>query len=491
MSKSRVFVAVSLCLLMALSPIFVRAVSNDEAATTVVGQPNFTTGSASITQTGLDGPTGLTVDSSGDLWVADYNSNRVLEYATPVTTGEAASVVLGQTAFTNNACSNAATGLCEPIALAFDASGNLWVADAENNRVVEFHAPFTTGEAASLVLGQTGFGLSAISDSAVGMDRPYGIAFDSSGNLWVSESGNNRVTEFVEGGGFTTGEAASLVLGQTGFGLNPTGNSATGMDFPAGIAFDSTGNLWVADLYNSRVTEFTTPFTTDEAASIVIGQAGFGTSGAATTATGLSEPSGIVFDASGNLWVAGYTDARVTSYDKGSGFTDGEAASVVFGQSLFTTSTEATGASGMGGPWGLAIGANNLWVGDYADNRVVGFSGFLSPSGAPNPGPVPLPAVIPKHLIFNFNTPNAPTITGNVVGTWGNGVIYNLPGYNATTDINPYDVAFCTLPSGGGISIISFVSVAPSNNATELFVSYYYNTVVSAQGFPTEPACAS
>ena len=320
-------------------------------------------------------------------------------------------------------------------------------------------------------------------------ERSSSVAFDPSGNLWVAESDNNRVTEFIKGAGFSTGEAASLVLGQSGFNTAVAATTATGMDFPSGLAFDASGNLWVADLYNDRVTEFTTPFSTDQAASLVLGQSSFNTAVAATTATGFSQPSGVAFDSSGNLWVAEENNNRVMGFFSSAGFSTGEAASIVLGQSSFTTSTAATTATGMSYPWAVtADKSGNLWVADYTNNRVLGF-GVAAPAPAPNPAP--LPAVIPKQLTFHFNFPNAPTLVGKLVSAWGIGVMYNVPGLNAAVDINPYAISICYIPSQNGMQLSGFYSATPGNNSTEIFVSYYYSTVSSAQGWPTEPTCTS
>jgi len=80
--------------------------------------------------------------------------------------------------------------------LAFDALGNLWVTDGGHNRVLEYSKPFSTGESASLVIGQAGFTSDFAATSSRGLNFPAGLSFDSSGNLWVVDSGNSRVLEF-------------------------------------------------------------------------------------------------------------------------------------------------------------------------------------------------------------------------------------------------------------------------------------------------------
>ncbi len=89
--------ALVVCALFVLNPLIVSAFYNGEAASIVIGQSNFTSNSYSTSQTGIALPMGAAFDSSGNLWVADSHNSRILEFESPFTNGEAASVVLGQT----------------------------------------------------------------------------------------------------------------------------------------------------------------------------------------------------------------------------------------------------------------------------------------------------------------------------------------------------------------------------------------------------------
>jgi hypothetical protein len=112
---------------------------------------------------------------------------------------------------------------------------------------------------------------------------PTGIDFDSSGNLWVADTGNNRVLEFLKSG-FTNGEAASLEIGQpsgsSAFTSNTGATTQSGLNSPVSVRFDSGGNLWVTDETNYRELEFcktaggncVAGFANGELASIEIGQ---------------------------------------------------------------------------------------------------------------------------------------------------------------------------------------------------------------------------
>jgi sugar lactone lactonase YvrE len=395
-NRYRLLAALSLSVLMALSPMFVGAISNDQAATLVLGQTNLNSNRYGTNSTDFDiGATAIAFDHSGNAWVTDWYNNRVLEFTYPFSTGEAASIVLGQASFTTGGSASppTASSMYRPIALIFDSAGDLWVADSLNNRILEFvpgtlpcsAGQFCTGMPASLVLGQSTFTSNSYGTTSTTMYYPYGLTFDSSGNLWVAEFDNNRVTEFTHP--FSTGEAASLVLGQSTFTASGFTPSATGIDEPVGIAFDHSGNLWVSQLAAYRVTEFvpgTSPctsgqFCNDMPASHVIGQGSFTSVTSATNSTNFNAPAGLAFDSSGNLWVSDDYNNRVLEFVQGSGFTNHEAASVVLGQSGFTSAGNGHTSTSMYEPWGITFDSSgNLWVGDYENNRVLEFQGSSS-----------------------------------------------------------------------------------------------------------------
>ncbi|MBI3840655.1 MAG: NHL repeat-containing protein [Thaumarchaeota archaeon] len=315
-------------------------VSSSQNSNVVLGQPDFTSSASAITSTGLHRLHGITFDSSGNLWVADYSNNRVLEYTTPLVTHEAATLVIGQALFTTSAAATTSTGLFRPHGVAFDSSGNLWVADYSNNRVLEYTTPLVTHEAATLVIGQVDFTSSGAATTSTGLNNPAGITFDSSGNLWVSEINNARVLKFAAP--LSTHEAATLVIGQALFTTSAAATTSTGLFGPFVVAFDSSGNLWVGDTDNHRVLKFAAPLSTHEAATLVIGQVDFTSSAVATTSTSAGDPEGITFDSSGNLWVGDYLNNRVLGYQALASSTQTLAPAVV-GTSVPTQTFATTG----------------------------------------------------------------------------------------------------------------------------------------------------
>lgn len=144
-------------------------------------------------------------------------------------------------------------GLCGPQGVAVDSMGNLYVADSKNNRVLEYNFP-SLNTVASRVFGQVGdftsasvnkFGLSASS-----LFGPSGIALDSADNLWVADANNNRALEYNTP---LTNTIANKVVGQLAFNTNAAGTTQRTLSKPVSVALDSGNNLYVADQNNSRI----------------------------------------------------------------------------------------------------------------------------------------------------------------------------------------------------------------------------------------------
>ena len=308
--------------------------------------------------------------------VADSSNSRILLYSVPTSTGQAANFVLGQADFTSNNSVTSATGLDYPIKAIADSSGNLWVADCDNNRVVEYKTPFSNGMAATTVLGEPDMNTSTGGTSATTLSCPSGLVFDRQGNLWVSDYDNSRIVEFKAP--FSNGMAASVALGQPDLNSGSCATSATALCFPwEGIAFDSKGNLFVGDYGNCRIVEYKAPFTTGMAASIAIGEADLSSSSCGTTASTMNSPLGVAFDPNGNLWTGDYVNNRVLEFK--APFTTGMSASLVIGQADLTSSVSATTASGFSQPYDVSFDSKgNLYVADYLNNRTMVFSAPFS-----------------------------------------------------------------------------------------------------------------
>lgn len=305
----------------------------------VIGQPDFLSGgcrNGGLNASSLCNPSGVATDANGNLYVADQGNSRVLEYNVPFAgcgsfpcVGGPANLVFGQSDGLSSTCNNgglSANSLCRPRGVALDASGNLYVADQSNSRVLEYDTPLTTNTTADLVFGQGGSFSSGTCNngglSASSLCFPTSVALDASGNLYVADGGNHRVLEYDTP--LATDTTADLAFGQGGAfnssTCNSGGRSANSLCSPAGVALDVAGNLYVADFDNNRVLEYDAPLATDTTADLVFGQGGNFTSficnNGGLSASSLCDPTGVALDAAGNLYVAEESNNRVLEYDQ-------------------------------------------------------------------------------------------------------------------------------------------------------------------------------
>ena len=366
-------------LMLVLVPSQSFAFETGQNASLVLGHGDFESGGTihdSATSGTLYSPDGLAFDGGGNLWVADTGFNRLLKFSPPFTMDQNASLVLGQENFSSTSAALSKTGLDQPYGIAFDKAGNMWVSDTNNNRIVEFTLPFRSGEPASVVIGSPSFDKGVYPTSASSLAAPYGILFDKDGDLWAVDYYDNRILEYRPP--FADRMNASLVIGQYDMTGNSGGTTQNTLNLPSNIAFDGKGNLWVTDSLNNRVLEFDSPFHTAEGASLVIGQKDFNESLSGISNSSLNTPYGITFDASGGLWVADGNNARVLRYAPP--FTNGMPASVVLGQQTFEGMHMGTSANLLSEPYDVRVdNAGNLWVADTANNRVLEFASASAP----------------------------------------------------------------------------------------------------------------
>jgi len=333
-------------------------------------------------------PQGLAVDSAGNLYVADRGNSRVLMYLTPFMTDTTADFVFGQTSFNQGGCSNptisaaSAASLCNPLGVTVDNIGNVYVADLSNNRVLEYDTPLSNDAVADLVFGQPNFSARNAGSGADGLNQPYAVAVDSTGNVYVADFGNNRVLEYDNPlvTCATCDTVADLVFGQSSFNstnANSGGISAGSLFNPSGVAVDSGDNLYIADRSNHRVLEYNTPLM-DTNADLVFGQGSFASNfcnpgGVATDST-LCIATGVAVDGSGDLWVADFSNNRVMEYDTpvSSGSTSTTTTSSTTSTTTVTTTTTTT----------TTLGGNT-----GSQQSGGGGCGMISPKDGDPPGP--------------------------------------------------------------------------------------------------------
>ncbi len=211
----------------------------------------------------------MAVDSAHNLYVADLVNNRVLRYIDPFTSDSIADEVWGQADFTGNLANRGGSISASTLSfnfdywgsggterhggVAFDPLGNLWIADTANSRVLRF--PKTSGQiakTADIVLGQANFTTANTGSGLNQLKRPASITFDTSGNLYVADSGNNRVLVFSSGS-LVPGSNAISATGTFGSDFAHTQPFAPANTCVAGAGYTKAydgcdGNPWAVQL---------------------------------------------------------------------------------------------------------------------------------------------------------------------------------------------------------------------------------------------------
>ncbi|MCP1137267.1 SBBP repeat-containing protein [Paenibacillus polysaccharolyticus] len=240
---------------------------------------------------GFAAPKGVTVDNSGNVYVADSGNHRIQKLTLSTNTWSEWKKVGG----------GAGSGLGEfnnPTAVAVDSSGNVYVADSGNHRIQKLTLSTNTWSEWKKVGGGNGLGLGEF-------NNPRGVAVDSSGNVYVADSSNHRIQKL------TLSTNTWSVWKKPSAGA-VAGNGLGEFNFPNGVAVDSSGNVYVGDSNNHRIQKLTLSTNTWSEWKKVGSGAG----------AGLGEfntPRAVAVDGSGNIYVADTGNHRIQKLNAATG----------------------------------------------------------------------------------------------------------------------------------------------------------------------------
>lgn len=239
-------------------------------------------------------PTGIALDPQGNIYAADMANNQIRK----ITSGNVVTTLAGSTTSGSTDGTGTAASFNSPAGVAVDASGNVYVADMGNNMIRKI----TSGGVVSTLAGQAGMtGSTNGQGTAALFNQPYGIAVDSSGNVYAGDYHNNLIRKITSGG------LVSTLAGSGTAGYVDGQGAAAEFDGPCGVAVNSSGTIYAADSINNMIREITP-------GGLVSTLAGGGpccaVNGTGTNAS-FSSPGGVAVDLQGTVYVADTGDNMI------------------------------------------------------------------------------------------------------------------------------------------------------------------------------------
>jgi len=249
----------------------------------------------------LNFPSNLTVDTAGNLYIADTKNHRIRKVDT---LGDITTIAgTGVAGFSGDGGAATAAQLYEPRGLAIDTVGNLYIADWRNYRIRKVDASGVITTIAGD--GKWGFSGDVGLATEAKLSSPSDVTVDATGNLYITDSGSNRIRK-VDISGVITTVAGN---GRTGFASDGGLAAEAKLLSPSDVAIDTTGNLYISDSGSSRIRKvYTSGVITTVAGN---GMAGFAGDGGLATAAQIHTPEGVAVDSSGNLYIADYYNRRI------------------------------------------------------------------------------------------------------------------------------------------------------------------------------------
>jgi RHS repeat-associated protein len=383
---------------------------------TVAGSASGTEGDSgnggAATSALLNGPELFSNDDGGGLYLSDTGNDEARE----VTAGSPSDITdLAGNGFDLGDAGDGgvATGaaLANPDGVTADSDGNLYIADAGNNRVQEIaastHAQFgismTAGDTYTIAGSATGYsgdsGNGVVATDAL-LDVPTSVAVDAGGDVYICDSDNNRIVEvaatshtqygikMTAGDTYTVAGSAAGDGGYTGDG-GPAASAL--LTLPSGIAVDKAGDLFIADTVNSRIQEVPATTGTQYGISMTAGDmytiagnssGNYGSSGDGGPGTSalLSDPFGVAVDSAGNVYIADSVNNRIQEVAAAAHTQYKQSMKVGYIYTVAGSSSGASGDSGDGGPAASGLlddpadiatdGAGDLYIADSENNQV-------------------------------------------------------------------------------------------------------------------------
>jgi sugar lactone lactonase YvrE len=338
-------------------------ITNAQIITTIAGDSlNGYNGDNILADTAqLNLPIGVAVDASGNIYIADYANNRIRKVT--VSTGIITTIAgNGNYGFSGDNGLAVNAQIYGPYGIALDNSGNVYIADVNNNRIrkVNSSSGIITTIAGDSIHGYNSDGILA---TAAELYKPAGVVVDDTGNVYIADTYNNRVRKINHTTGIISTIAGTGNQGYNGDSILATDANVT----PWGLAIDAEGNIFIADDGSNRIRKIN--HNTGIIYTIAGNDtAGYNGDGILAIDAELRNALQMVTDSSGNLYIADVFNQRIRKVNSNTGIINtiaGDSIQGYNGDNILATSAE------LNDPYGIAIDlSGNIYIADWGNNRV-------------------------------------------------------------------------------------------------------------------------
>jgi hypothetical protein len=451
-------VTISVCLLKlsAQAPIIKTIAGNGTAGYSGDGGP--------ATDAQMNQPTDIAVDGKGDVYIMD-NTNNVIRMVNSSGIISTIAGIAGTAGYTGDGGPATSATLNSPWSIAFDGTGNLYIADVGNNvirKINRFNVISTV--AGTGMAGYSGDGGPAIAATLNGCS---GIAVDGLGNLYIADDNNNVIRKVNAVTGII-----STIVGNGTQGYSGDGGPALSaqLSFPVNLTVDANGNIYVADNVNSVVRKVDSSNVITTVAGT--GVAGYNGDGIAATTAQLYNDFDVAVDPSGNVYIADWFNSRIRLINT-AGIISTYAGNGTFG---YSGDCGPATAAQLNGPTGVTLDASgNLYIADWFNNVVRKVAPSFSDCGNTNTS-----CISSTNLGALYDTTKrvSPLIQTSSEGWYSftaetKSVLFNIQ----NTNLNSWKIVKSSLYQGNCNSLAQIYTDSLSSD-TDVYVGAVFNNLV-------------
>lgn len=281
----------------------IRKINPLGVVTTFAGNSNAGLSNGQGSAASFSNPRGVALDSSGNVYVADRDNNCIRK----ISPSGIVTTLAGNGSYGYADGTGSAASFDQPTGVAVDSNGNVYVADSYNMRIRKISP---TGMVTTLA----GSGKAAYIDgigTAASFVNPYGVSVDRYGNVFVADSDDNRIRKISPTGMVTTLAGSGNAAYSDGIGI------AASFNGPRGLKVDTSGNVYVADTWNSRIRKISP----SGVVTTIAGSGNVAYTDGIGTAASFSGPASVDIDSSGSIYVADFYNYRIRKISRGGGYT--------------------------------------------------------------------------------------------------------------------------------------------------------------------------